>query len=137
MMNQLTMLNQANMILIILYIVSHNSTTFLAALCPERMICPTWVIAYVAAKNEPFNHRRRWLMNSGRESGTSVSPTAPLTYLRILRGKKKQASIYQIGSYNLSPVCTNSTELLPQVQNRECAIYWVEVINNLRSEMLR
>ena len=38
-------------------------------------------MAYVAAKNEPLSQRRRWLMNSGRASGTSVSATALLTYL--------------------------------------------------------
>ena len=83
-LNKLTMLNHANTRLMILYTVSIMNTTFLVKLWPERMICPTWAIAYVAAKKEPLSHLRRWEMNSGNASGTSVSPMAPLTYLRIL-----------------------------------------------------
>lgn len=79
------MLNHENIKLIILYTVSSINVTLRPKLWPERMICPTCAMAYVAAKNDPFSHRRRWLMNSGRASGTSVSPIAPLTYLRILR----------------------------------------------------
>lgn len=37
------------------------------------------ISAYTAAKNDPFNQRRRWPMNSGIVSGASVSPTADLT----------------------------------------------------------
>lgn len=80
----LTMLNHAKIKFMMLYTVSTISTIFRVVLCPERSICPTWAMAYVAAKKEPFSHRLRWEMNSGNESGTSVSPTAPLTYFRIL-----------------------------------------------------
>lgn len=78
------MLNHENIKLMMLYTVSTINATLRPKLCPERMIWPTCAIAYVAAKNDPFSHRRRWLMNSGRASGTSVSPTAPLTYLSTL-----------------------------------------------------
>ena len=62
-----------------------TSMIFLPKLWPERKICPKWAMAYVAAKNEPFSQRRRWLMNSGKASGTSVSAMALLTYFRTLR----------------------------------------------------
>lgn len=67
-----------------LYNISRSNTNFRVALCPERIICPTWAIEYVAAKKEPFNQRRRWLINSGSAFGTSVSPIAPFTYLNTL-----------------------------------------------------
>ena len=44
-------------------------------------------------------------MNSGMESGTSVSPTAPLTYFRILeiryQSKKQSWNVNNITSWNL------------------------------------
>lgn len=58
--------------------------TFRLKLCPDCIICPTCATAYTAAKNEPFSHRRRWLINSGSASGTSVSPMAPFTYFNTL-----------------------------------------------------
>jgi len=61
-------------------------------------------MAYVAAKNEPFSQRRRCEMNSGRESGTSVSPMAPFTYLRVLvvrvqidwKGSEKRTNQFEL-----------------------------------------
>ena len=64
-----------------LYSVSTTRVSLRQTLWPEPRIWPRCATAYVAAKNEPFNQRRRWLMNSGSASGTSVSAMALLTYL--------------------------------------------------------
>lgn len=97
------MLNHENVRLIILYTVSAMNAIFRVKLCPDRRICPTCAMAYVAAKKDPLSHRRRCEMNSGMASGTSVSPTAPFTYLRILyssqQGREicwKWGGIYQL-----------------------------------------
>ena|ERR1700761_2092088 len=49
----------------------------------------------MAAKKEPFNHRRRCEINSGKVSGTSVVPTALFTYFSNLGGLN-QLSIAKI-----------------------------------------
>lgn len=91
-----TIVNHEKNRLIALYSVSIKRRNLRPALCPERIIWPTCMIAKVAAKKDPFNHRRRWPMSSARLSGTSVCAIALQTYLSILQPFREQRVVSNV-----------------------------------------
>ena len=114
----LTIANQEAIRFMTLYTVWTRRTNLRPMLCPDSRIWPEWAIAYVAAKNDPFSHRRRWLINSGSASGTSVSPMALFTYLRTL-WKIVQCQDRMIIA--VETMLTNSSWFSPRARNIEFA----------------